>query len=72
MKKAKNPKVMGRIDVASYLDITPQYVDVLANKGELEFQETTSGKIFFERDVIAYERKRVIKRAGDKRFKEKR
>jgi len=62
---------MGRIDVASYLNITPQYVDVLASKGKLEFQETTSGKIFFEDDVKKYELERIKKRAGDKRFKTK-
>jgi len=65
----KKPKIMGRIDAANYLNITPQYVDVLASKGLLEFQETSSGKIFFESDLLKYERERAKRRVQDKRFK---
>lgn len=69
MKKVKYPKVMGRADVALHLGITPQYVDKLADKGDLFFQETSAGKIFFESDVLRYEKERAKKRVGDKRFK---
>lgn len=71
MKKTKNPKVMGRKDVAGYLNISPVYVDKLAEKGDLESQDTSSGRIFFERDVLRYEVERAKRRAGDKRFKSK-
>lgn len=60
---------MGRADVALHLGITPQYVDKLADKGDLFFQETSAGKIFFESDVLKYEKERAKKRVGDKRFK---
>lgn len=69
MKKVKYPKVMGRADVALHLGITPQYVDKLADKGDLYFQDTSAGKIFFENDVIRYEKGRAKRRASDKRFK---
>lgn len=67
---------MARLDAAKFLGITPQQVDNIANAGELPYQQTASGKIFFESDVAALKKTRALlaktdKRVGNKKLKAK-
>ena len=66
---AKHPKVLAAGDVANLLDVTYQYIDKLAQEGRLPFQQTSSGKIFLEEDVLAFKRERDKKAKTDRRIK---
>lgn len=68
---AKSPKLMAAGDVANLLDVTYQYIDKLALEGRLPFQQTSSGKIFLEEDVMAFKRERDRKAKTDGRMKRK-
>ena len=65
----KNPKVMAAGDVAECLGVTYQYIDKLTQAGRLPFQQTSSGKIFLEDDVLAFKREREKKAKTDRRIK---
>ena len=58
-------------DVAMTLGVTYQYIDKLAQEGRLPFQQTSSGKIFLEEDVLTFQREREKKAKTDKRIKRK-
>lgn len=72
MTKAKPPKVMAAGDVADLLGVSYQYIDKLAKEGRLPYQQASSGKIFLERDVLQFNRKRDRKARIDPRIKRKR
>lgn len=65
----KNPKILAAGDVADILGVSYQYIDKLAREGRLPFQMTSSGKVFFEDDVLAFKRERERKAKNDPRIK---
>jgi len=67
----KNPKVLAAGDVADCLGVSYQYIDKLTQEGRLPFQQTSSGKIFLEEDVLAFKRERDKKAKTDRRIKRK-
>ncbi|MBI4133554.1 helix-turn-helix domain-containing protein [Candidatus Uhrbacteria bacterium] len=69
MIKAKPHKVLAAGDVADLLGVSYQYIDRLAQEGKLPFQQTSSGRIFLEEDVVAFKRKRDQKAKKDPRIK---
>ncbi len=68
---SKNPKILAAGDVADLLGVTYQYFDKLAREERLPFQMTSSGKVFFEEDVLAFQEKRDKKAKTDPRIKRK-
>lgn len=68
---AKSPKLMAAGDVANLLNVTYQYIDKLAQEKRLPFQQTSSGKIFLEDDVLAFKKERDRKAKTDRRIKKK-
>ncbi|MFA6039330.1 MAG: hypothetical protein WCV62_01205 [Candidatus Peribacteraceae bacterium] len=71
MRKSKQKplKVMAAGDVAKLLGISYQYLDRIAKEGKLPYQQTSSGKIFLEEDVLAFKREREKKAETDPRIK---
>lgn len=67
----KQPKILAAGDVAQILGVTYQYIDKLAREGRLPFQMTSSGKVFFETDVMAFQQQREKKAKTDPRIKRK-
>ncbi len=55
------PKVMGMGDAAEYLGVSRQYIDKLIAAGKLRYQDTSTGKVFLERDVVELKKKRKPK-----------
>lgn len=68
---AKNPKILAAGDVADLLGVSYQYIDKLAREGRLPYQMTSSGKVFLEPDVRAFQREREKKAKTDPRIKRK-
>ena len=58
----KFPKVMGMGDVTELLGVSRQYVDKLVAQGKLRCQETSTGKVFLEKDVVVLKKRRIEKR----------
>lgn len=69
---AKNTRILSAGDVRKLLKVTYQYIDKLTLEGRLPFQQTSSGKIFFEEDVLAFKKERDQKAKTDRRIKRKR
>lgn len=69
MPKAKPLKILAAGDVATILNVSYQYIDKLAKEGRLLFQQTSSGKIFYEKDVMKFKRERDKKAKKDPRIK---
>ena len=69
---AKNPKILAAGDVADLLGVSYQYIDKLAREGRLPYQMTSSGKVFLEPDVVAFQREREKKAKTDPRIKRRR
>lgn len=67
--KQKTPKVMGRLDVAEYLEVSRQYVNKLVKEKRIPFQETSAGTIFLESDVLTYKKQRLKKAKSDTRIR---
>ncbi len=65
----KNPKILAAGDVAEILGVSYQYIDRLAREGRLTFQMTSSGRVFLEDDVVAFQREREKKAKTDPRIK---
>jgi hypothetical protein len=53
----KFPKVLGMGDVVRLLGVSRQYVDKLIEQGKLRCQETSTGKVFLEEDVMKFKKK---------------
>jgi len=68
----KSPKMLAAGDVVQLLGVTYQYIDKLVKEGRLPFQQTSSGRIFREEDVLAFKREREKKSKTDPRIKTKR
>jgi predicted site-specific integrase-resolvase len=68
---SKNPKILAAGDVADLLGVSYQYIDKLSREGRLAFQMTSSGKVFLEEDVLAFQREREKKAKTDQRIKRK-
>jgi len=69
--KPKSPKVLASGDVVRILKVSYQYVERLAKEGRLAFQQTSSGRIFLEKDVMAFKKQRAKKAKTDPRIKQK-
>ena len=69
MPKAKSQKILAAGDVAKLLDVSYQYIDKLTKEDRLPFQQTSSGKIFLERDVLKFKKQRDQKAKTDPRIK---
>lgn len=70
MSKAKLPKVMAAGDVAKLLNVSYQYIDKLVKQGRLPCQQTSSGMIFLEADVLRFKKERERKAKQDRRIKQ--
>lgn len=69
IKSRSFPRVLASGDVARLLDVSYQYVDRLAKEGRLQFQQTSSGRIFLEEDVLDFKREREKRAKSDPRIK---
>ncbi len=58
--------------MAQLLGVSYQYIDKLVQEGRLPYQQTSSGRVFMEEDVIAFKREREKKAKTDARIKRKR
>ena len=67
--KPKSPKVLASGDVVRILNVSYQYVERLAKEGKLAFQQTSSGRIFLEKDVLAFKKARDRRAKTDPRIK---
>lgn len=67
MKKLS--KMMGIGDVSELLGVSRQYINRLVQEGRLNCQETSAGKIFLERDVMAFKKDREKRAKKDPRIK---
>jgi excisionase family DNA binding protein len=68
---SKSSKLLAAGDVVKLLNVTYQYIDKLVQEGRLPYQQTSSGRIFFEDDVLAFKREREKKAKKDRRIKRK-
>ena len=66
------PKLMGMGDVMNYLKVSRQYIDFLVDTGKIRCQRISTGKVFLERDIIAFQRERQRKTAQKPRKKRSR
>ena len=66
---AKIPKLMAAGDVANELGVSYQYIDKLAKEGKLQYEETSSGRIFLAEDVKRFKKEREKKAKKDPRIK---
>ena len=57
----KRPVLFGTGDVCKYLDISYQRLHELVQKYQIPHQQTSSGKIFFQEDIIAFKDSRKDK-----------
>jgi predicted site-specific integrase-resolvase len=69
MSKANPHKLLAAGDVAQLLGVSYQYIDKIAKAGKIPFQQTSSGKIFLEKDVMQFKRDRDRKAKKDPRIK---
>lgn len=60
---------MGIGDVAEMLNVSRQYINRLVKEGRLSCQQTSAGKIFSERDVLAFKKDREKRAKKDPRIK---
>lgn len=65
----KSSKLMSAGDVTKCLDVSYQYIDKLVEQGRLPYQQTSSGRIFLEADVLAFKKERDMKAKTDSRVK---
>lgn len=65
-------RILSAGDVRKILGVTYQYIDKLTQENRLPFQQTSSGKIFMESDVMAFKKERDRKAKSDRRIKRKR
>ena len=65
----KFPKVLAAGDVAKELGVSYQYIDKLAKDGKLQYQQTSSGRIFLAEEVQAFKRDRLKKAKKDPRIR---
>lgn len=65
----KFPKVLATGEVAELLDVSYQYVDKLVKEGRLRHQQTASGRVYLEEDVIEFMRERDRKAKTDPRIR---
>jgi|GEM_PF-1076296 len=68
----KFPKVMATGDVAELVGISYQYIDKLVKEGRLRYQQTASGRVYLQADVLAFKKERDLKAKTDRRIKRKR
>ncbi len=57
------PKLMGMGDAMKYLKVSRQYIDFLVDTGKMRCQRISTGKVFLESDIIAFQRERQRKAA---------
>ena len=62
-------KLLGVKDVCNILGVSKQFVHKLCQEKKLNFENTSSGKIFLERDVLNFQQKRIKKAKFDARIK---
>lgn len=65
------PKIMGRLDVAKFLNVSQQYVSKLIQEEKIPFQKTSAGIVFLESDVSEYRRERLQRAKSDTRIRVK-
>ena len=57
------PTLMGMGDATKYLKVSRQYVDFLVDTRKLRCQRLSTGKVFLESDIFAFQRERKRKAA---------
>lgn len=63
------PKVFGTTDARKFLQVSEAYFLRLVHAGKIYFQKTSSGRIFFEADLVRLRDERVAKAKKDKRVR---
>jgi len=66
------PKLMGMGDAMRYLKVSRQYIDFLVDTGKMRCQRISTGKVFLESDIAAFQRERQRKAAQKPRKKRSR
>ena len=64
-----NPQVMAMGDVVKTLGVSRQYINRLVDEDRLQCQETSAGKIFLAKDVIAFKKDLEKRAKKDRRIK---
>lgn len=65
----KYPKAYGFKDAVKFLQVSQQYFARIVNEKKIHFQKTSSGRIFFEPELIRFKNLRMSKAKTDKRVK---
>ncbi|QMU63185.1 MAG: hypothetical protein GKR88_02120 [Flavobacteriaceae bacterium] len=55
------PKLLGYTDAANFLGISHQRFNYIISRYNIPFQKTSSGRIFFEEDIVAFQQARKDK-----------
>ncbi len=64
------PEIMGTGDVMEYLDVSKQRVYELIERGQLKpHSKTSAGIIFLKDDIVAYKRKRDLRKNKQRKAK---
>lgn len=64
----RSSRLLGTGDVARLLCVSPQYVRRLASSGKLRAEMTSTGRVFLESDVLAFQGERERKALHDPRI----
>jgi predicted DNA-binding transcriptional regulator AlpA len=67
--KLTNSKLLAIKDVCRITGLSRQYVDQLCREKKLRFELTTAGRIFLEKDILEFQKKRLEKAKYDPRIK---
>lgn len=62
-------KLLGVKDVCKITGLSKQYIHQLCDEGKLRFEDTSSGKIFLEKDILVFQKEREEKAKSDPRIK---
>lgn len=62
-------KLLGIKDASDLTGLSKQYIHQLCDEGKLRFENTSSGKIFLEEDILKFQKERKDKAKNDPRIK---
>ena len=62
-------KLLGMRDVCDILRVSKQFIHRLCAQNKIRYENTSSGKIFLEEDIVTYQKQRIEKAKTDSRVK---